>query len=335
MGAMNRHRKKLAILLLLASSACSDRNPQAVKPGEAGAECLDASAIEYSVDIPSGRYQIGDERFYPEERPARTVEVAAFNIDATEVTNRQFAEFVDTTGYVTRAERGLPESEFDDIAAELRRPGSAVFTPPGKGRTINPATWWRFVEGASWRAPAGPGSSIEGIEDRPVVHIAFEDAQAFAKWKGRRLPTEEEWEIAARGTIVGAAYSWGDEPPEKLQHAPGNTWQGIFPVINLKEDGYEGVAPVGCYPPNGYGLYDMIGNVWELTSSEYAPDTRNAYGDQSEMSGPPRSSAGVIKGGSFLCAENYCARYRPAARQPLEWALGSSHIGFRTAKSTD
>ena len=277
--------------------------------------CINISLTEKGIEIPSGSYHIGDNRFYPEEGPTRIVEIEAFNIDVTEVTNRQFNEFVIATGYVTRAERGLPESKFEQIPQKLRSPGSVVFTPPLEKADVNIGSWWRFIEGASWKQPQGPGSSNTGLENHPVVHITFEDAAAYAEWKGRRLPTEAEWEAAARGPDNPATYSWGDQPPNKLSEPPANIWQGIFPVLNQESDGYAQTAPAGCFPPNKTGLYDMIGNVWEMTASDYSP------------------TAGVIKGGSYLCAENFCARYRPAARQPHEWALGSSHIGFRTVQS--
>ena len=276
--------------------------------------CEDFGKTTKTVDIPGGTYRVGEDRFYREEGPVRTVKIEAFNIDATEVTNREFSEFVAATGYLTRAERGLTEEQFSHIPEELRKPGSAVFTPPENPQNLSAGNWWRFVEGASWRMPNGPGSTVDGLESHPVVHVAFEDAEAYAAWKGRRLPTEIEWEAAARGRENHAPYSWGETPPDKLEKSPANIWQGIFPVINQKIDGYAGAAPVGCFEPNVNGLYDMIGNVWEMTSTNHSPD------------------AGVIKGGSYLCAENYCLRYRPAARQSQEFALGSSHIGFRTAK---
>lgn len=323
--------KTLAFVVLLVAGSCSDENGTEGKVTPSASECRTPSESERTIDIPAGQYRIGDERFYPEERPVEFVDVAAFNIDATEVTNKQFAAFVEATGYITRAERGLPEPKFDQIPSALRQPGSAVFSSPAESDTLNPASWWRFVEGASWRAPKGPGSSIEGLENHPVVHVAFEDALAFASWKGRRLPSELEWEAAARGNSGDAPYSWGNEKPANLDQQPANTWQGIFPVINQNKDGYEGSAPVGCFPPNDFGLYDMIGNVWELTSSEYSPDRRTASVTLTSADDEDSFHVGVIKGGSFLCAENYCLRYRPAARQSLEWALSSSHTGFRTA----
>ena len=283
------------------------------------------------VLIPEGEYRLGDERFYEDEGPIRRVSIAEFDIDQTEVTNAQFAAFVRETGYVTRAERGLQEDRFSKLPEKIRRPGSAVFVKPGSAEAGNPVDWWRFVEGASWRHPHGPDSTIEGMELYPVVHVAYEDAVAYAQWAGRRLPTEDEWEAAARGGLESVTYAWGDEPPDTAQDARANTWQGIFPYINQKKDGYEGISPVGCFAPNNFDVYDMTGNVWEWTSDRYSQDRRmheEKAGGREDFDAI--DAAGVIKGGSFLCADNYCYRYRPAARQPQELLLGASHIGFRT-----
>lgn len=245
------------------------------------------------VWVPPGTIDMGSD-IYPEET-CRTVTVEGFWIDRTEVTNAEFATFVRATNYVTVAER-------------KGTTGAAVFVmPSGNADLSTAASWWRYVEGASWRHPGGPDTSIEGRENFPVVAIAYEDAAAYAKWKGRRLPTEAEWEHAAR---AGAATL-----PEREQPKEANTWQGVFPLINTSEDGFTGIAPVGCFKPNALGLYDMIGNVWEFTTDAF------------ESATPP---AHVIKGGSFLCAPSYCLRYRPAARQPQEDGLGTSHVGFRT-----
>lgn len=243
--------------------------------------------------IPAGTVEMGSD-VYPEET-RRAVVVAGFWIDRTEVTNAQFAEFVRATNYVTLAER--PGNA-----------GAAVFVmPSGNADLSTAASWWSYVEGANWRHPGGPDTTIESRENFPVVAIAHEDALAFAKWKGRRLPTEAEWEHAARA---------GDaQLPEREQPKDANTWQGVFPIIDTAEDGFTGIAPVGCFKPNAFGLHDMIGNVWEFTADLYENHT------------PP---AHVIKGGSFLCAPNYCIRYRPAARQAQEDGLGTSHVGFRT-----
>jgi formylglycine-generating enzyme required for sulfatase activity len=246
------------------------------------------------VWLATATFEMGSDA-YPEEAPRRTVTVEGFWMDRTEVTNAAFAEFVRATNYVTVAERP-------------GKAGAAVFVmPSGDADLSTAASWWRYVEGANWRHPGGPQTSIEGRENFPVVAIAYEDALAYAKWKGRTLPTEAQWERAAR---AGAATL-----PEREQPKNANTWQGVFPLINTGEDGFAGIAPVGCFKPNAFGLHDMIGNVWELTSDTFEGHTPKAR---------------VIKGGSYLCAPNYCLRYRPAARQPQEEDLGASHVGFRT-----
>ncbi|WDU60035.1 formylglycine-generating enzyme family protein [Pseudemcibacter aquimaris] len=254
---------------------------------------------------------MGSNDFYPDEAPTEEVTVKAFEIDEHEVTNREFRKFIEATNYVTSAERskelGFPEN------------GSAVFD----------AASWKFVAGANWKHPEGPGSSIEGRDFDPVVQISLEDALAYAKWVGRRLPTEKEWEFAARSGMDGKAYAWGDEFNPDGEHM-ANTWQGHFPSNNTADDGYMGRAPVGCFPANEYGLYDIIGNVWEWTQDPYYPDRRNADGEGYDPR-QPDIPVGVIKGGSYLCAANFCARYRPAARHAQDTGLGTNHIGFRTA----
>lgn len=288
--------------------------------------------IDKTSVIPAGTYSMGGGALYSEEFPSGTVTLQKFNIDKTEVTNAQFAEFVEATGYVTRAEKGLPERKFDGLPPRLRKPGSAVFSPPALGENAQPLQWWRFVEGASWRSPLGPGSSIDGLDHHPVVHIALEDAIAYANWRGRRLPTEKEWEAAAIGKQSKADETNQESDAPIPLSVEGNTWQGVFPLINQKSDGFERTAPVGCFAANGFGLFDMIGNVWEHTISEYsAPRNHESLPafllDNSDI---PANFRSVIKGGSYLCADNYCKRARPAARQPQEWALSASHIGFRT-----
>lgn len=293
----------------LATSLLAGCNGDAPVDGEA-ASCL-AQAPDAGA-IPAGAYLIGTNARNREEGPPRTVETAGFQVAATEVTNAQFADFVAETGYVTLAERTPDPADHPQIEPDLLVPGSAVFgVDPARG-----GFWWSFVPGASWRAPYGPGSDIDGMEDLPVVHVAHEDAAAYAAWAGGRLPTEDEWEIAARGGVEGAEFVWGDDfRPDGTWRA--NTWQGPFPVIDTGDDGHQGLAPVGCYEANGYGLYDMAGNVWEWTASPFAADSG------------ADSGAGVIRGGSFLCAPNYCARFRPAARQPQERDFSASHVGFR------
>ena len=266
---------------------------------------------------------------YAEEGPIRTETVAAFDIDQHEVTNAQFARFVGETGYVTVAERPVDPAAYPGIPAAALQPGSAVFRfEAGTFDPGNPASWWVFVPGASWRHPAGPGSDTRGLEHHPVVHVALEDAQAYARWAGRRLPTEIEWEWAARAARP-------DAPNPSLQPAEANTWQGDFPQQNARADGFETTAPVGCFQPNALDLHDMIGNVWEWTSDPYhaARPTRSTPADHGHDPYQPGVAVGVIKGGSYLCAPNYCMRYRPGARHAQDLTLGASHIGFRTARS--
>lgn len=277
--------------------------------GMAGAQAQCASEDE-RVRIPGGVFKIGEQFGYPEERPVRDVVVEPFEIDRTEVTNRRFAEFVDATGYVTDAERKPNLVDATDDKENAIEPGSAVFISPIES---GQRQWWQYVLGAYWRAPEGPGSSIQTRMDHPVVHISYNDALAFAEWVGGDLPTEAEWEIAARGGLVGMRYEWGSADP-KDGPARANTWQGVFPFENKADDGHVGTAPVGSYPANGYGLCDMTGNVWEWSKGRFDLEDENS---------------GVIRGGSHLCAENFCRRYRPASRQPHERDFSTSHIGFR------
>ncbi len=252
--------------------------------------------------VPAGRFIIGENARYPEEGPPRSLNMPGFWIDAHELTNAEFAAFVKATGYKTMAERAPPETP--QTPPEMRVPGSAVFAAPSP----DDPRWWRWAIGAEWRHPSGPGESIAGKDSSPVVHIAYEDAEAYARWAGKSLPSEAQWEYAARG---GQAPS--PEPVAAGGRATANYYQGVFPVRDLGLDGFRGRAPVGCFPPNGFGLYDMIGNVWEWTNEP----------------GGPQPDMHVIKGGSYLCAGNYCARYRPAARQFQERGLGTDHIGVR------
>lgn len=292
------------------------------------------------VWIAGGTFVMGSDRHYPEERPRRRVTVGGFWIDRHEVTNAQFAAFVAATGYKTVAERGLSAEEYPELPPEARVPGAMVFVAPARNARLRGHVneWWRYVAGANWRQPSGPGSSIEGKENHPVVHITFADAQAYARWLGRDLPTEAEWEFAARGGLDGAEFTWGNEPTPDGQWM-ANSWQGFFPFEDDKSDGYHGTAPVGCFPPNGYGLFDMAGNVWEWAVDWYLPGHRFEDGVRNPK-GPaqPMQTAGgpsrVIKGGSWLCAPNFCLRYRPSARQPQEADLGASHVGFRTVLRT-
>ena len=257
------------------------------------------------VWVPGGSFTMGENPRYPEEGPPQKVTVQGFWMDAHEVTNAQFAAFVEATDYKTMAERMPPK--LPGAPPEMLLPGSAVFNIP----TAQDSRWWRWEMGAQWRNPSGPDESIKGKPNDPVVQIAYQDALAFAKWAGKQLPREEQWEYAARGGKEALP-----EPVDDKGRAQANYYQGVFPVKNLNSDGYIGRAPAGCFPPNDYGLYDMIGNVWEWTS---AKGTRANASEQ----------VNIIKGGSYLCAANYCARYRPAARQFQERGLGTDHIGFR------
>lgn len=292
-------------------------NPVNAQPGgeEPASSLCGETASSGARDLPSGMFLMGSDHAYPEESPQREVRIASFSIDATEVTNDQFSEFVAATGYITTAERAPdPDLIPKDAPARFKKPGAAVFSQPQ--RAGDP--WWQYVPGANWRRPAGPGSNIKGKGNHPVVQVSQEDALAYAAWKGRRLPTEAEWEYAARAGRAPTKYDWGDEPPSPPSRR-ANTWQGIFPVVDTASDGFSGTSPVGCFPSNPWGLYDMIGNVWEWTSTPYTtglPDAEPVF---------------TIKGGSYLCAPNYCARYRPTARQGQEYGLSTNHIGFRTA----
>ncbi len=291
------------------------------------------------IRIPGGTFSMGSDRFYPEEAPVRNVDVESFSIDAHTVTNEEFSKFVRKTGYVTVAERALDPADFPGAPIENLVPGALVFhMTAGPVDLRDYSQWWSWVPGASWKHPEGPGSSVKARPDHPVVHVAFEDAEAYARWAGKRLPTEAEWEFAARGGLDARDFVWGDEM-EPGGKPFANTWQGEFPWQNLGTDGYERTAPVGRFPPNGYGLYDMAGNVWEWTTDWYTRDRSIVQspccaGDAREGSYDPcqpgtRIPRKVLKGGSFLCAPSYCLRFRPAARSPQAIDTGMSHLGFR------
>jgi formylglycine-generating enzyme required for sulfatase activity len=300
-----------------------------------------------AVPVDGGVFLMGSDQHYPEEAPAHLVRVDAVAVDRTQVTNARFAAFVEATGYRTVAERPLDPADFPGAPTENLVPGSMVFTPtPGPVDLRHLSQWWTWVPGASWHAPEGPGSDVEDRPDHPAVHVAHEDAVAYAAWVGATLPSEAQWEYAARGGLDGATYTWGDEP------RPGgrimaNTWDGPdFPWRSTGESGWLRTAPVGSFPPNGYGLFDMAGNVWEWTADwwtdRHAGDAspccapRNPHGGDRDASYDPRQPQfkvprKVIKGGSHLCADTYCLRYRPAARRPQMVETGMSHIGFRCA----
>ncbi|WP_322659285.1 formylglycine-generating enzyme family protein [Dendronalium sp. ChiSLP03b] len=295
------------------------------------------------VWIPGGTFIMGSDHHYPEEGPSHQVKIDGFWIDRSPVTNRQFQRFVKETGYITMAERCPMPKDYPDALPELLVPGSLVFQQPNFPVELNSVNWWAYVPGANWRHPEGAGSSIKGKENHPVVHVTVEDVEAYAVWAGKTLPTEAQWEFAARGEMEGKAYAWGDElmPDGKIM---ANFWLGEFPWQNLKTH-RPSTTPVALYPPNGYGLYDTIGNVWEWTADWYQdyhladkPKSCcilvNPRGCSREESIDSRTSEvqiprRVVKGGSFLCAANYCRRYRPAARHPEMIDTSTCHIGFR------
>jgi formylglycine-generating enzyme required for sulfatase activity len=297
------------------------------------------------IPIPGGTFRMGSDRHYPEEAPVHRVSVDAFLIDRTPVTNRKFKAFVKATGHVTLAEIAPDPKSYPDALPHMLYPGSLVFTPPSRAVDLrNWGEWWTFQKGADWRHPHGPKSNINTHDNHPVVHISFTDALAYARWAGKDLPTEAEWEFAARGGLDGAEYAWGDEFTPGGKHQ-ANTWQGEFPRQNLNDDGFESTSPVTAFAANGYGVHDMIGNVWEWTTDWYtrkhdadAPKAccipENPRGGAETSSYDPqlpsvRIPRKVIKGGSHLCAPNYCRRYRPAARHAEAVDTSTNHLGFR------
>ena len=294
------------------------------------------------IQLPGGVFSMGARPERAEEGPPHPVRVEGFWIDRTDVTNADFARFVAATGYRTVAERPLDPSRFPGLSPDQRRPAALVFVgATGNVNLSDPSQWWRVVPGADWRHPYGPGSTIDGRGALPVVQVAWEDAIAYARWLGHDLPTEAEWEYAARGGLQNQTYAWGDEPPGVAQAGArpprANTWQGVFPAADTGRDGFKASpSPVGCYPPNGYGLHDMAGNVWQWTLDVYNSTAPAAAAVEeggvpaSTRSSDRRLPRHVIKGGSYLCSDDFCYRYRPAARTDGPPDGGATHIGFRT-----
>jgi sulfatase modifying factor 1 len=295
--------------------------------------------------VPGGTFRMGSDQHYPEERPVHRVMVDGFWIDRYPVTNDRFQQFVEATSHVTFAERPPNPADYPGALPDMLYAGSLVFVQPdGPVDRRDISHWWQYLRGADWKHPTGAVSSIERLMRHPVVHVTFADAEAYAAWAGKALPTEAEWEFAARGGLEGAEYAWGDDLVQGNRHM-ANTWQGEFPWSNLVRDGFDRTSPVAAFPPNGYGIYDMIGNVWEWTTDWYQPThpdevvkaccvPQNPLGGRLEDSCDPgqpniKIPRKVLKGGSHLCAANYCRRYRPAARFPEPVDTSTSHVGFR------
>jgi len=336
------------------SMHCSTALPArfAVDSSKIDIKASDSASTEGMVLIPGGRFLMGssDNEGRSDEYPQHAVEVKSFWMDATEVTNAQFKKFVDATGYITTAER---KPDWEELKNQLPPgtpkppdsvlvPASLVFTPAsGPIPLNNSAQWWTWVRGASWKHPQGPGSNIAGKDNYPVVHISWEDANAYARWAGKRLPTEAEWEFAARAGLNNRSFTWGSEAVNERQKK-ANIWQGNFPYRNLVADGFERSAPVRSFAPNAYGLYDMAGNVWEWCAdwynagyyaecagktTKYPHGAKTSY-DPEEPTVPKR----VVRGGSFLCHDSYCASYRVSARMKTSPDTGLEHTGFRCVK---
>jgi sulfatase modifying factor 1 len=346
----------MAAALLVSSGTIAGSNANASSANGSSRDGFHGKTPLGMAWIPGGTFLMGtnDKESFPDERPSHLVQVLSFWIDQHDVTNAEFSEFVKATRYVTTAERKV---DWEDLKKELPpgtpkpaesalAPGSLVFTPTSGPVPLNDlSAWWRWVSGANWRHPEGPESTIQGRENHPVVQVSWNDAVAYAQWAGKRLPTEAEWEFAARGGLEAKRYVWGDEfkPSGKYM---ANTWQGVFPVRDTGEDNFVGTSPVGSFPANGYGLYDMAGNVWQWCSDWYRVDSnieaasknvcRNPGGPaESYDPGDPYAPKRVVKGGSFLCNPDYCESYRPSARRGTPPDTGSSHTGFRCVISGD
>jgi formylglycine-generating enzyme len=284
------------------------------------------SSLDGMAWVPGGEFLMGSEDFYPEERPVRAVAVDGFWIDARPVTVADFRRFVKATGYVTVAEWPLDAAEYPDADPALLVPGSLVFRPTRRPVDLSDyRNWWEYVPGTTWQRPEGPASDTYTRGRHPVTHVAYEDAAAYATWAGKALPTEAEWEYGARGGLAGKTFAWGDDFAPTM----ANTWQGEFPWQNLMLDGYAGTSPVGSFPANGYGLYDMTGNVWEWTCDLFSASHATARPCCVPNASGEHIPRRIIKGGSHLCAPNYCLRYRPAARQGEAVDTSTGHIGFR------
>jgi formylglycine-generating enzyme len=310
-----------------------------------GRQSLARHTMSDMVFIPGGTFRMGSDKHYPEEAPAHSVTVSDFWVDRTPVTNRQFKQFIRATGHKTFAESAPDPKNYPGFQPHMIFAGSLVFTPPTRPVDLRDwSQWWTLLKGADWRHPYGPRSSVDNLDNHPVVHVAFADALAYAEWSGKELSTEAEWEFAARGGLDGAEFAWGDHFMPGGQHR-ANTWQGNFPHENLCDDGFARTSPVMAFPANGYGVYDMIGNVWEWTCDWYSAKhqanvaspccaPKNPRGGREEDSYDPgqpeiKIPRKVIKGGSHLCAPNYCRRYRPAARHAEPVDTSTSHLGFR------
>jgi len=316
-------------LLLLTLLACSNKNNEQA-----------ATQLAEMVLIQGGTFHAGLENpMMPEASPLHKVSVDDFYIGKYEVTNAEFANFIKATAYITVAERPLDPEEFPGADPAMLVPGSVVFNSPAHPISKrDPTRWWQYVPGASWKHPEGPDSNLQGRMNYPVVHVAWEDAVAYANWAGKRLPTEAEWELAARGGLDNNEFVWGNEPPKKESRL-ANIFQGIFPHNNTADDGYAGLAPVGEFPANNFGLYDVSGNAWEWVENWYDP---SEYQQLAALESPPENPRGplqplagmpykVQKGGSFLCTDQYCGRFRPGARGRGDWKTSSNHVGFRLA----
>ena len=339
-------RSVLLALILAAGGACNSTPPAAPEGPRVNPIAAPGPAPEGMVWVPGGTFWMGCENCsMPDALPVHLVAVDGFWMDRAPVTNAEFEKFVQATAYVTVAERPLDPKDFPGVPRDKLVPGSAVFTATATPVPLdNPLQWWRYTPGANWKQPAGPGSTLKDLANHPVVHVAFEDVTAYAKWAGKRLPTEAEFEFAARGGLDRQMYPWGNDmtPGGK---AAANTWQGKFPAKDQGEDGYLGTSPVTAFPPNGFGLYDMGGNVWQWTADWYRADVyatralpggvvRNPQGPSDSFDPlEPGAAKRSLRGGSYLCTEQYCARYLVGSRGKSEISSGTSNLGFRLVQS--